>query len=212
MTDESPRTDPTVFTIGHSNHPLATFLALVEGHGIELVVDVRSSPYSGYAAEFNREAIRSHLRRRGVEYLFLGDVLGGRPEGGRFYDEQGYVLYDRLARSPPFQRGIGRLLETVKTRRAALLCGEEDPAGCHRRRLVGRVLVERGVRLIHIRGDGRLQSEEDLAREERFEKTKGQMTLFDLEETETWKSTRSVSPRGGRPTSSGLSGEPGSGA
>ncbi|HUT94740.1 MAG TPA: DUF488 domain-containing protein, partial [Thermoguttaceae bacterium] len=190
------------------NHPLETFLALVEQHRIGLMVDVRSSPYSGYAPDFNREAIRSSLQSRGVDYLFLGDLLGGKPEGEDLYDHEGHVLYDRLARSSPFTRGLERLLEAVGNRRAALLCGEEDPTDCHRRRLIGRVLGERGAGVLHIRGDGRVQTEEEVAREERFRKTRGQLTLFDLEEAEPWKSTRSVSPRRPRPSSSEASNGP----
>ncbi len=212
MKEKSPRTAPTVFTIGHSNHPPERFLTLLEQHQIDLVVDVRSSPYSGYASEFNREAIRNHLRSRDVEYLFLGNLLGGRPEGKEFYDQQGHVLYGRLAQSPQFQDGVGRLLGSIKTRRAALLCGEEDPANCHRRQLIGRVLGRQGIKVVHIRGDGRLQSEEELAREEWFQKTKGQRTLFDVEEAEPWKSTRSVLPKKAQPNSSGASNERGSNA
>jgi uncharacterized protein (DUF488 family) len=211
MKDAADTTGFTVFTVGHSNHPLETFLALIEQYRIGLIVDVRSSPYSAYVSEFNKEAARTHLASRGVGYLFLGDLLGGRPEGEEFYDEEGYVLYDRLAQSPRFQRGIGRLLDRIRSSRAALLCGEEDPTQCHRRRLVGRVLGERGVNVLHIRGDGHLQSEEEVAKQERFRKTKGQMTLFDLEEAEPWRSTRSVSPRNRQPNSSGSSDEPGSG-
>lgn len=212
MNEAADTTGSTVFTVGHSNHPLETFLALIERHAIDLVVDVRSSPYSGYASEFNRETVAAHLASRRVEYLFLGDALGGRPEGEAFYDEDGYVLYDRLSQSPGFQRGMGRLLERIRDSRAALLCGEEDPTQCHRRRLVGRVLGQRGVNVLHIRGDGRLQSEEEVANEERFRKTKGQMTLFDLEEAEPWRSTRSVSRKNRQPNSSRSSDEPESGA
>ena len=39
----------------------------------------------------------------------------------------------------------------------ALMCAEEDPARCHRRLLIGPVLEELGVRLVHIRGDGPVQ-------------------------------------------------------
>ena len=185
----------TVWTIGHSNHPLQTFLDLLEQHRIAVVADVRSSPYSRYASHFNQEVIRGQLQGRAVKYVFLGDQIGGRAEGEQFYDEQGHVLYGRLAESPEFQQGIRRLLDGVGTYRVALMCGEEDPTGCHRRLLIGRVLGQRGVEVMHIRGDGRLQSEEEVAAEEEFRKTGGQMTLFDMEETDAWKSTQSVLPK-----------------
>jgi len=209
MKNKTPKADFTIYTIGHSNHPPETFLALVEEHRIGLIADVRSSPYSGYVADFNKEPLQNHLRAREIDYLFLGDLLGGRPEGEEFYDREGYVLYDRLAQSSGFRQGLERLLDAAASHPTALLCGEEDPTDCHRRRLIGRVLGERGFRVIHIRGDGRAESEENLAKEERFQKTKGQLTLFDLEETEPWRSTRSVSPRRPQPNSSDVSGEPG---
>jgi len=228
----------TVWTIGHSNHPLEEFLGLLEQHRIQLLVDVRSSPYSRYASQFNRDAIQGPLRAQAVEYLFLGDLLGGRAEDGQFYDREGYVLYDRLAQSPEFQQGIQRLLKefdqpqpptlnpqpstlnsqpstlnsqpSTLSRRMALMCGEEDPTNCHRRLLVGRVLRGRGVEVMHIRAAGRVQSEEEVAAEETFRKTKGQLTLFDMEEPDAWKSTRSVLPRKAPPSSSESSSEPGS--
>jgi uncharacterized protein (DUF488 family) len=194
--------DLVVWTIGHSNHPLEKLLGLVEEQQIGVLVDVRSSPYSKYASHFDRESLQEALRTRNVQYLFLGDQLGGRPEGDEFYDKEGYVRYDRLAQSPGFQQGAERLLRGIASHRVAIVCGEEDPTHCHRRLLLGRVLGRRGVRVLHIRGDGRVQSEEELAAEEEFHKTKGQLSLFDTEDTEAWRSTQSVSPRKAPPSSS----------
>jgi len=202
----------TAYTVGHSNHSLEAFLDLLKRHGIEVVVDVRSSPYCRYATHFNKEPLQEELRAGRFRYLFLGDVIGGRPDGGAFYDAEGRVLYDRLAESDRFKRGIERLRDGIKTYRVALMCGEEDPAGCHRRLLIGRVLDGEGIGVLHIRGDGRLQSEEELADEEEFRKTKGQKTLFDMEEPDEWKSIQSVSPRRPPGSSSSLFDEPESNA
>jgi len=81
MTDDLPDPAAEVFTVGHSNHPPETFLDLLRRHAIEVVVDVRSSPYSGYAGHFNKEPLENLLRSAGIKYLFLGDVVGGRPQG-----------------------------------------------------------------------------------------------------------------------------------
>ena len=56
MHDASPG-PPTIWTIGHSNHPLEAFLDLLATHRIDLLIDVRFSPYSRYASQFNRETI-----------------------------------------------------------------------------------------------------------------------------------------------------------
>lgn len=185
----------TLFTIGHSNHPFDALRALLLRHGIEGVADVRSSPYSQYAPQSNRETLRDSLQDVGIEYRFVGDALGGRPAGDGFYDDLGRVLYDRIAASAGFQDGIDRLIHWAERRRVALLCSEEDPTDCHRRRLIARVLRDRGVAVVHLRGDGRAETEEEVAREEERRKTGGQRTLFELEEADSWRSTRSVSRR-----------------
>jgi uncharacterized protein (DUF488 family) len=37
------------------------------------------------------------------------------------------------------------------------MCSEEDPKKCHRHNLIAQTLMERGVTVWHIRGDGRLE-------------------------------------------------------
>jgi uncharacterized protein (DUF488 family) len=202
MKGESVGAQLTVFTVGHSNHPLAKLVDLLRQHRIELLVDVRSSPTARYATHFNRNDIERALHAEGIEYRFLGNLMGGKPKRAEFYDDRGFVLYDRLAESPEFQQGIDQVLEAGHSRRLALLCSEEDPTQCHRRLLIGRVLRKCGAALVHIREDGRLQTEEELIQDEQRREASGQMTLFDEEELYEWKSTRSVSPRGAQRSSS----------
>ncbi len=184
-----------VFTIGHSNHDLERFISLLTMHGVEVVADVRSSPWSRFAPQFNREALERSLQARGVRYVFLGEALGGRPRGDEFYDEEGHVLYGVVAETPWFREGLDSLEEVARRSRVAMMCSEENPADCHRRLLVTRVLSERGVRVEHIRGNGQVVSEADLAVE-----VDPQQELFP--EEAPWRSTRSVSPRRPRATSS----------
>jgi len=152
-----------IFTIGHSSQAPDDFCALLGQHQISVLVDVRSYPYSKYATQFNRETLKAALTERGVRYAYLGDELGGRPQDERFYDETGRVDYAKLAEAEFFLRGIARLEKSRAAYRLALLCSEEDPGGCHRRLLIGRVLAGRGVEVRHIRGSGDVQSEADLA-------------------------------------------------
>ena len=153
--------------------------------------------WSRFAPQFNSESLRQSLLESGVDYVFLGAELGGRPEGERFYDNEGHVLYGKVAMSSAFARGLDRLETGARTRRVAMLCSEEDPTHCHRRLLVARVLLQRGVNVIHIRGDGRAQPESEL--EDAL--GEAQQTLFGSEEA-SWRSTRSVSHRRPRATSS----------
>lgn len=193
-----------LFSIGHSNHPLETFLALLRRHRIEVLVDARSHPYSRFASHFDTGSLKKAVVEAGMKYLFLGKELGGRPEGDEFYDAQGHVLYSRVAESPEFLEGIRRLETGVTRYRVALLCSEENPSGCHRRLLVGRVLAAHGIMLDHIRGDGRVQTESELEAEEEQRRTRGQTALFEeREEEEEWRSIQSVLQRGLRKDSSG---------
>jgi uncharacterized protein (DUF488 family) len=166
-----------VLTIGHSNQVLDAFLGLLRQHSVEAVADVRTVPWSRYVPHFNAKRLREALAERGINYVPLGAELGGRPAGEEFYDEQGHVRYDRLAASPAFQQGIDRVLGGARSHRIALLCSEEDPSRCHRHLLIGRVLRERGVTLSHIRGDGRIETEAELAAREASDGQ--QASLFD---------------------------------
>jgi uncharacterized protein (DUF488 family) len=193
---------PRVFTIGHSNQTFEQFAALLQAQQIALLVDVRSQPYSRYTPQFNGPALKAALPACGVQYRFLGRELGGMPEDREFYDADGRVSYARLAESPAFKKGLAQLEQIIGAQRTAVMCGEENPAECHRKLLIGRVLAEHGVEVVHIRGDGRVQSDAELEREQREARDGGQMMLFgDLEKKE-WTSTRSVSPEKLRPNSS----------
>ena len=178
-----------MFTIGHSRHPLEVFLQLLEHHDIELLADVRSVPQSRFSPQFGRKQLEAAVAAAGRSYAFLGKELGGRPDGASFYDDDGYVLYGRRARSAEFLDGVRRLEAELPGRRVAILCSEENPAHCHRRLLVGRVLGARGVAIDHIRGDGRLEPESELARE-----PERQGTLFGAGDDDAWRSTHPVRP------------------
>lgn len=178
----------TIYTVGHSNHPIEKFLELLRSHDIEVLVDTRSSPYSRFAAQFNSDSLKASLVSTGMRYLYLGKELGGRPEGAEFYDSEGHALYDRMAASPPFLEAIARLTDGIAKHRIALLCSEENPASCHRRLLIGKVLAQRGIQSLHIRGDGRIQPEDELAREEQAQEDNVQPSLFEFEPAPEWKS------------------------
>ena len=149
-----------VFTVGHSNHALDTFLALLQKHGINEVVDVRSSPYSRYAPHFNRDVLAKTLGgvdEGGIKYVFMGGELGGRPADRSCYDAHGHVCYGRLANTDLFRRGIMQTIRIANEQRAVLMCSEKEPLDCHRTLLVARVLVEQGIVAKHILADGGLE-------------------------------------------------------
>ncbi len=151
-------TEYPVYTIGHSNHALESFMELLRKHGIDEVIDVRSSPYSRYNPHFNYNALEMALEAAGVAYTFLGGELGGRPADRSCYDDDGRVLYDRLADTDSFQDGISYVLRHADECRTVLMCSEKDPLDCHRALLIAGTLADRGAAVEHIIADGVLET------------------------------------------------------
>lgn len=193
-----------IFTIGHSNHDFAAFVGLLKANAISMLVDTRSYPHSKYAGQFDREQLAPALTGHQITYLYLGEQLGGRPAGEEYYDPGGHVRYDRVAASGFFAGGIKQLETLVQDHRVAVMCSEEDPTACHRHLLIGRVLFDRGIMVYHIRGDGSVQSEQDLTVvAPGSDGDNPQLALFTVPEERAWKSTQSVLRRRRRPNSSG---------
>jgi len=142
-----------IYTIGHSNHEPNAFLALLRQHGIELLVDVRSSPYSRYVPQANRDTLARFVESAGIAYRWLGDRLGGKPTTGP-------VDYEELRANPHFEQGITDLLALAARQRTAIMCAEGDHRQCHRYKLITPVLVDQGVHVLHIQPDGTLVDED----------------------------------------------------
>ncbi|HEX9200129.1 MAG TPA: DUF488 domain-containing protein [Acidobacteriaceae bacterium] len=192
----------TFYTIGHSSHSAEHFLSLLSANRIEVLVDTRSAPYSRYSPQFDREALRDLITSAGMKYLYLGDVVGGRPKDEAHYDEYGRARYAKMGKDQDFLSGIERLERGADEFRIALMCSEEDPAHCHRRLLIGRVLIERGAEVIHIRGNGEIQAESQVAACSGKALIEAQPALFAELDEDKWRSTASVSPKGPPRTSS----------
>jgi uncharacterized protein (DUF488 family) len=139
-------------------------LDLLRRHQIQAVVDVRSVPFSQYAPHFNRPELQSLLQQCGIQYVFAGEVLGGRPSDPMYYktgaipegkaDYLSLVDYPAIAQQPWYQRGLQRLVDIAITRPTAIMCSEEDPLRCHRHHLIENSLRDRDAKVVHIRRDG----------------------------------------------------------
>lgn len=153
----------TLYTIGHSRHAFRHFADLLAQNRIRTLADVRSRPYSKWAPHFQKNRLSGSLDTEGVDYVFLGALLGGRPDDPAFYDRHGKVDYALRAEAADFLEGIRQLEALAARKSTALMCAEEDPRRCHRRGLITPVLLAHGIRVVHIRGDGRLEPEEEMA-------------------------------------------------
>lgn len=152
-------TQHALYTIGHGNRKPDEFLDLLKRYDVEYLIDVRSQPYSRFSPSFNREDLSFFMQDNGVQYVFMGDSLGGRPADLACYID-GKIDYEIVMTKEFFLEGIQRLKTAYsKNLKVALMCSETDPCECHRSKLIGRVLESEGLDLRHIDEKGRLKDQ-----------------------------------------------------
>jgi uncharacterized protein (DUF488 family) len=173
----------TVFTIGHSNLELENLISLLKRHGIQAVADVRSSPYSQFNPQFNRETIQGALQTHGIAYVFLGLELGARRTERECYVD-GRADYTLIPQTSAFKRGIERVAQGATTMRIALMCAEKDPLECHRCILIAPRLQEQGLSISHILSDGTIENHN--------ETEKRLLHLLDLPENDLFRSPKEI--------------------
>lgn len=190
MADENRK---LIFTIGHSNQDSQGFLKLLTDNSIQILVDVRSSPHSRFASQFDVKTLKKALTNKGIKYLYMGNELGGKPSDPSMYDKEGHALYHLMAQSPLFLKAIQRLLKGLESYRIAVMCSEEDPSECHRHLLIGRVVGQHGVKVLHIRADGRVQTDEQLEKTNVQESiASSQLAMFSEQKEVSWRSAKSI--------------------
>ena len=122
------------------------------------MADVRSAPYSRWVPHFNKTALDAALNKAGVAYEYVGEELGGRPTDPSCYDENGQVIYNKVAATDSFQDALSVVMHSAYERCVALMCAEKEPLECHRTLLVARAFAEQGVAVEHILADSSVES------------------------------------------------------
>ena len=146
------RASPIV-TIGHSTRPIEEFIELLQQHGVERLVDIRTIPRSRRNPQFNSQALAKSLEREGVAYVHLKELGGLRHPrrdsintGWRNLSFRGYADY---MQTTEFEKALGLLLQYCREKRCAVMCAEAVPWRCHRS-LLADGLLARGIPVEHI--------------------------------------------------------------
>jgi len=127
-----------VYTIGYGGRKISDVINILEKHDITVVIDVRRFPKSKDPA-FSRENLEKTLKENEIEYVFLGESLGGFVRGG----------YEKYMGTQKFMEGFNALLKIIERETAALMCKERNAKYCHRRFIAQR-LENLGVKVMHI--------------------------------------------------------------
>jgi uncharacterized protein (DUF488 family) len=129
------------------------FIELLQAHGIQLLVDVRTTPYSRRNPQFNSDALAESLLQASLQYQHLS-TLGGRRKsrldsvnlGWRNIGFRGYADY---MQTDIFWGALEELMAYGKKRATAIMCAEAVPWRCHRS-LIADALVSRGWTVRHV--------------------------------------------------------------
>lgn len=128
-----------IWDIGHSTRTEKDFITLLHKNRIEAVVDVRRFPSSKKFPHFGKEHLTKVLKKNSIDYLWLGEKLGGFRKGG----------YENWINTDEFASGIYELEEKAHEKRTAFMCAEADFARCHRKFII-KSLELKGWNVRHI--------------------------------------------------------------
>ncbi|WFP49333.1 DUF488 domain-containing protein [Methylomonas sp. EFPC3] len=152
-----------LYSIGYGNRSWQSFLNLLVAKNCEFLIDVRSSPYSKFNQSFSRESLLKLCKEAGIRYVFMGDTLGGKPSSDEYFDSDGKIDYIKLSETREFQVGISRLITANNKKLVSfIMCSELRPQDCHRSKLIGTELKERGVEIVHIDESGKNVNQEEV--------------------------------------------------
>jgi uncharacterized protein (DUF488 family) len=149
-----------LYTIGHSTHPVASFIVLLTTHQIAVLTDVRSYPASRRWPQFNQEALRQSVEEQGIRYRWF-KALGGRRRL-RGTDSQhvawevaAFRAYADYAESADFRTALTDLTTVADREPTAIMCAEGLWWQCHRR-IIADHLTVRGWEIRHITPNGQI--------------------------------------------------------
>jgi uncharacterized protein (DUF488 family) len=140
----------SIFTIGHSTHPIDEFIRILNAYNIELLVDIRTIPRSRANPQFNETELKTRLEKEGIEYLH-SIRLGGlrhttKASINTAWKNTSFRGFADYLQTKDFQAGLEQLLELARRKRTVIMCAESVPWRCHRS-LIGDALL---VRVVHV--------------------------------------------------------------
>ncbi len=155
---------PTIYTIGHSTHPLEEFISILKSQDIEFLVDVRTIPRSRTNPQFNKDSFPDPLGKESISYRHIAE-LGGlrskRKEKGEspntFWENKSFRNYADYAMTENFRKGLEELKEIAAQTRCAIMCAEAVWWRCHRR-IIADYLIADGYPVFHIMGVGKIEA------------------------------------------------------
>ena len=171
----------TIYSIGYAGFSRDSFIEELKKYRISVLIDVRSSPFSSFHSEYNKDALETVLKNNGIYYRNYVKEFGARQDDFKLYSSEGYLDFEKVAKSRDFQNGVSKLCNSIEQGYTpVLMCAEKDPIDCHRAILVSRAFYESGCNVVHLLPENKTCTQEDLnnALLERYFPDRDQFSLF----------------------------------
>lgn len=135
-----------MYTIGYGGRTPRDFIALLQGHHVDTIVDVRLRPDraamgSYVKAKTSQQGISHLLQQAEIRYLSLtelGNVFRDYEDWNRRYTTFFNVAGEQLLENVPLHDG------------ACLMCAERRVAQCHRKIIADWLTRHRQISIVHI--------------------------------------------------------------
>lgn len=171
-----------LFTIGYSGYKdVEDFISELKDHEIQILIDVRSSPYSAYYECYNKEPLSRKLKENGIFYKNFARQFGARQDQPAFY-RNGRLDFELFAKSEQFLEGVQAVEQS--TANIVFMCAEKEPSTCHRTILVARAFHDQGHEVLHIKPGGTMLTQADIEQEllDEYFPDRAQASLFEPSE------------------------------
>lgn len=172
-----------LYTIGYANKAITDFISILKNKGINLLIDVRSMPYSKQYPDYNENKIALVLKKENILYYNLKDEFGARRIEDEVYrriemydgKEIDVVDFDEVYKLDIFQQGVKKIV-TANERgfRVCFMCSEKYAFDCHRGIMIAEYFYQQGFQIEHIvdKSNTFMHNDIELYLKENFEKCK----------------------------------------
>ena len=151
-----------IYTIGYSAFSIDEFIETIKNFGISCVIDVRSSPFSNYYADYNKDTLERTLKEHNILYRNYANEFGARQTDLMFYTGD-IVDFDKFIKSDQFLEGVSKVNKGIERGYSfVLMCAEKDPIKCHRSIMLGKGFSENGFDVKHIVSKTEIESQREL--------------------------------------------------
>lgn len=121
-----------IYSMGHSTRTIEEFLFEINSVEFAYLIDVRSSPYSRFVPQYNKNRLQELFWSK---YIFMWDSLWG-------LDEE--ISFEK------FMFWVEKLSVLAKDQVVVFFCSEKDYNKCHRYKKITPELEIRWFKVIHL--------------------------------------------------------------